>query len=275
MKAAEPALRTIVDVPGRTKPMRRDQRFVLLGSCFAQYMGERFREEGMEAVCNPLGAAYNPESIRIQVQKSLSLALSKGEGTLPLFSTPLEGQSEAVWHCWWANTRFSDTDEERFRETMHGTFARLGNAIREADWLFLTLGTSVCYRLKENGMIVTNCHKVPDRCFEEVWLDTEACTEALCSMMELLARECPGLHVLLTVSPYRYRKYGLHGSQLAKATLLLAVEEVCKRFPLNVNYFPAYEIMMDELRDYRFYADDMIHPAQEAVGHIWNRLWGE
>ncbi|MBQ7460976.1 MAG: GSCFA domain-containing protein [Bacteroidaceae bacterium] len=273
MKAEKTAFRTAPEVPKWTKQMQREHRFVLLGSCFAQYMGERFQSEGMEAVCNPLGAAYNPESIRIQVKESLSIALSKGEDTLPLFSLPLEGKGEAVWRCWWANTLLSDTDEGRFRETIHSTFSLLGNAILKADWLFLTLGTSVCYRLKENGMIVTNCHKVPDKNFEEVWLDTEACTETLCSMMELLARECPKLHVVFTVSPYRYKKYGLHGNQLAKATLLLAVDEVCKRFPENAAYFPAYEIMLDELRDYSFYADDMIHPAPAAVEHIWNRLW--
>lgn len=271
--AEKTVFRTAPEVPKWTKLMQREQRFVLLGSCFAQYMGERFQSEGMEAVCNPLGAAYNPESIRILVQESLSIALSKGEDTLPLFSLPLEGKGEAVWRCWWANTLLSDTDEERFRETIHSTFSLLGNAILKADWLFLTLGTSVCYRLKENGMIVTNCHKVPDRCFEEVRLDTAACTETLCSLMELLVRECPKLHVVFTVSPYRYKKYGLHGSQLAKATLLLAVEEVCKRFPDKAAYFPAYEIMLDELRDYSFYADDMIHPAPAAVEHIWNRLW--
>ena len=295
MLAEKKAFRTIVEVPKWAKQMQREHRFVLLGSCFAQYMGERFQSEGMETVCNPLGAAYNPESIRIQVKESLSLALQRNSlphplqrrGELPLFSLPvnrkedggqftppLEGKGEAVWRCWWANTLLSDTDEERFHETIHSTFSQLGDAIRKADWLFLTLGTSVCYRLKENGMIVTNCHKVPDKYFEEVRLDTEACTETLCSMMELLARECPKLQVVFTVSPYRYKKYGLHGSQLAKATLLLAVDEVCKRFPDRAAYFPAYEIMLDELRDYSFYADDMIHPAPAAVEHIWNRLWG-
>lgn len=266
MKAEKTASRTIVEVPKWTKLMQREQRFVLLGSCFAQYMGERFQSEGMEAVCNPLGAAYNPESIRIQVKKALGC-----EELFTLHSSLF--QYDGKWRCWWANTLLSDTDEERFRKTIHDTFSQLGSALRQADWLFLTLGTSVCYRLKKNGMIVTNCHKVPDKYFDEVRLDTAACTETLCSMMELLARECPELRVVFTVSPYRYKKYGLHGSQLAKATLLLAVDEVCRRFPDKALYFPAYEIMFDELRDYSFYADDMIHPAPAAVEHIWNRLW--
>ena len=296
MKAEETALRTIVEVPKRTNPMQKTHRFVLLGSCFAQYMGERFQKEGMDAVCNPLGAAYNPASIRIQVRIALEseeLRVKSEEYDLQLGSVSNSNSSlstlhsslftlhsslfqyDGKWRCWWANTLLSDTDERRFRQTIQDTFSRLGEALRNADFLFITLGTNVCYRLKENGMIVTNCHKVPDRNFEEVTLDTEACTQTLHGLMELLAKECPRLHVVFTVSPYRYRKYGFHGSQLAKAALLLAVDKICKRFPEKASYFPAYEIMLDELRDYSFYADDMIHPAPAAVDHIWNRLWNK
>ena len=121
-------------------------------------------------------------------------------------------------------------------------------------------------------MTVTNCHKVPSREFEEVTLSLDACTDILCNMLKLLTEECPKLRIVFTVSPYRYRKYGFHGSQLAKATLLLAVDDICKRFPEKASYFPAYEIMLDELRDYSFYADDMIHPAPAAADYIWAKL---
>lgn len=272
MKAEEASFRTIVEVAKWTKPMRKDQHFVLLGSCFAQNMGDMFQSYGLQCICNPLGVTYNPESIAIQVRNSLSLSLSKGEVTLPLFSLPREVTGEAVWRCWWANTLFSDTEEERFRETLQATFSELGKALREADFLFITLGTNVCYRLRENGMVVANCHKVPGSRFEEVTLDTEACRNILCGMTDLLLKECPKLNIVFTVSPYRYKKYGFHESQLAKAALLLAVEDVCTCFPERVGYFPAYEILLDELRDYRFYADDMIHPAPVAVNYIWHRM---
>lgn len=261
MRAEETCFRTEVEVPKWTKPMQKTQHFVLLGSCFAAYIGERFQKEGLDAFCNPMGAAYNPESIAIQVQQAL-----KNDKDLPIF------QFDGKWRCWWANTLITDTDEERFRETIQRTFFKLGRTIKEADWLFLTLGTNVCYKLKENGMIVANCHKVPDKNFEEVTLDIETCVKTLSDMMDLLSKECPQLHVVFTVSPYRYKKYGFHGSQLAKATLLLVVDEICKLFPDKASYFPAYEIMMDELRDYSYYAGDMIHPAPEAVEHIWNKL---
>ena len=275
MRAEDTAFRTIVDVPKWTNPMRQDHRFVLLGSCFAQNIGEYFQSYGLNTVCNPLGVTYNPASLAIQVKESLSLALSQGEGALPestLFSLPSEESGEAVWHCWWAGTLISDTEEGRFRETIQQTFSKLGEAILTADYLFITLGTNVCYRLRENGLTVTNCHKAPSRIFEEVALDVGACLETLGNMMDLLSEKCPKLQVVFTVSPYRYKKYGFHGSQLAKATLLLTIDKICHLYPEKASYFPAYELVLDDLRDYRFYADDMIHPAPTAVRYIWQKM---
>jgi len=271
MKAEDTCFRTIVEVPQWAEPMRADQRFVLLGSCFAQNIGEMFQSYGLQCTCNPLGVTYNPESIAIQVRQALStgnprLATEKDALQSSIFSF------QSSWHCWWASTLLTDTEEERFRTTIQDTFSELGEALRQADFLFVTFGTNVCYRLRENGMTVANCHKVPGNHFEEVTLDTEACLKTLCGMMDLLQEECPKLRVVFTVSPYRYKKYGFHGSQLAKATLLLTVDELCRRYPEKASYFPAYEILLDELRDYRFYADDMIHPAPAAVNYIWQRL---
>lgn len=133
----------------------------------------------------------------------------------------------------------------------------------------MTLGTNHVYILKETGEIVDNCQKRPQRLFEEKALTVDACADALSEAIELLNK---GVRFLLTVSPIRYRKYGYHGSQLSKATLLLAADEVCRRYPHQVDYFPAYEIVNDELRDYRFYADDMLHPSSKAVEYIWERF---
>ena len=269
MKAEETLFRTIVEVPRWASPMQAHQRFVLLGSCFAQNMGERFQDYNLNALCNPLGVTYNPESVAIQVRK----ALEREELNM---ESPKQDASvfflDGFWRCWWASTLLNDTEEDRFRSTIRSTFRTLGEALRGADFLFVTLGTNVCYRLRESGMIVANCHKAPGKLFDELSLDTEACVETLSGMMELLTRECPNLQVVFTVSPYRYKKYGYHGSQLSKATLLLAVDRICRLYPKKASYFPAYEIVLDELRDYRFYADDMIHPAPSAVNYIWQRL---
>ena len=143
--------------------------------------------------------------------------------------------------------------------------------------VFLTLGTNHVYRLKETGEIVDNCEKRPQRLFREEQLTVDECCAALQQSVELLLQYRPDAQVVLTVSPIRYRKYGYHGSQLSKAALLLSVEQVASKFKglgsqHQVHYFPAFEILMDELRDYRFYAPDMLHPSPQAVGYIWERL---
>jgi hypothetical protein len=144
--------------------------------------------------------------------------------------------------------------------------------------VFITLGTNHVYRLKETGKIVDNCQKRPARLFSEEQLNIDECAATLLQAIGLLRSRRSDVHVVLTVSPIRYRKYGMHGSQLSKATLLLAVEKVIKDRSLtpsphsSVSYFPAYEIVLDELRDYRFYADDMLHPSPMAVEYIWQQI---
>ena len=137
---------------------------------------------------------------------------------------------------------------------------------------FLTLGTNHVYRLKETGEIVDNCQKRPQSLFTEEELSVDACADYLQRAIDLLRVKNPEVHIVLTVSPIRYRKYGYHGSQLSKATLLLAVQKVSVNLCQSVAYFPAYEIVNDELRDYRFYKEDMLHPSDQAVTYIWERL---
>lgn len=142
----------------------------------------------------------------------------------------------------------------------------------EADVAVLTLGTNHVYRLKETGEIVDNCQKRPQRLFDELVLTTEECVRAIDNCVETLLRRNAETHIVLTVSPIRYAKYGFHGSRLSKAALLMAADQVCRRYPARVDYFPAYEIMNDELRDYRFYKPDMLHPSEQAVELIFSRF---
>lgn len=136
---------------------------------------------------------------------------------------------------------------------------------------FLTLGTNHVYRLRETGEIVDNCQKRPQSLFQEEVLTAGECVDYLSQAITTLHEHCGDVKIMVTVSPIRYRKYGYHASQLSKATLLLAADEVARRYDY-VSYFPAYEIVLDELRDYRFYQPDMIHPSQQAVEYIWERL---
>lgn len=139
------------------------------------------------------------------------------------------------------------------------------------DVVVFTLGTNHVYRLKETGEIVDNCRKRPQRLFQEEELTIDQCTNALAEAVEILRGINPAVKVIVTVSPIRYAKYGFHGSQLSKATLLLAADKLCREVKC-CNYFPAYEIVNDELRDYRFYREDMLHPSEQTVSYIWERF---
>lgn len=136
----------------------------------------------------------------------------------------------------------------------------------------LTLGTNHVYILKETGEIVDNCRKRPQRLFREELLTVDVCLDYLSRAVETLISRNPDVRVVVTVSPIRYAKYGFHGSALSKAVLLLAADRLASDYPDVVEYFPAYEIVNDELRDYRFYAEDMLHPSQQAVAYIWERF---
>ena len=158
---------------------------------------------------------------------------------------------------------------ERFVKQGDGSFVTSAGVTKEPSpcFTFLTLGTNHVYRLKETGEIVDNCQKRPQSLFTEEELSVDACADYLTKAIDLLHQLNPDMRIVLTVSPIRYRKYGYHGSQLSKATLLLATRQVS-----GASYFPAYEIVNDELRDYRFYQADMLHPSDQAVEYIWQRL---
>lgn len=154
------------------------------------------------------------------------------------------------------------------------TIARLSDELPpddRVDTVVITLGTNHIYILRATGEVVDNCQKRPQQLFEEREMTVDDTVESLEQTIALIAHRWPDAHVILTVSPIRYRKYGLHGSQLSKSVLLLATAEIERRHP-HVSYFPSYEIMNDELRDYRFYEEDMLHPSSQAVEFIWQRF---
>ena len=163
---------------------------------------------------------------------------------------------------------------ERLVKQGDGSFVTSAGVTKEPSpcFTFLTLGTNHVYRLKETGEIVDNCQKRPQSLFIEEELSVDECADYLMKAIDLLHQMNPEMRIVLTVSPIRYRKYGYHGSQLSKATLLLAVDKIHKHPCKSVAYFPAYEIINDELRDYRFYKEDMLHPSDQAVEYIWQRF---
>lgn len=223
--------RTEVLIPKPSFCIRPLQRMLFVGSCFADNIGRRFEEEKFRAVVNPYGVMYNPVSILHTVGRYVD------ENRNSLAAAILEEES--------------------------GTEVPLVAVF--------TLGTNHVYRLKETGEIVDNCQKRPQRLFQEEELTIDQCRDALAEAVDKLRGIVPGVQVIITVSPIRYAKYGFHGSQLSKATLLLAADRLCREYGC-CSYFPAYEIVNDELRDYRFYKEDMLHPSDQAVAYIWERF---
>lgn len=223
--------RTEVLIPNPSFSIRPLQRMLFVGSCFADNIGRRFEEEKFRAVVNPYGVMYNPVSILHTVGRYVD------ENRDSLAAARPEGESG-----------------------------------REVPLVAVfTLGTNHVYRLKETGEIVDNCQKRPQRLFQEEELTIDQCRDALAEAVDKLRGIVPGVQVIITVSPIRYAKYGFHGSQLSKATLLLAADRLCREYGC-CSYFPAYEIVNDELRDYRFYKEDMLHPSDQAVAYIWERF---
>ena len=211
------------------------ERMLFVGSCFADNIGRRFVDDKFRATVNPYGVMYNPASIMHTVKR--------WTGEL------VAAQSEA-----------SDS----------------GSNVRQAtdeapQTAVFTLGTNHVYILNETGEIVDNCRKRPQRLFTERELSVDECAYYLREAVTMLRQINPSVRIIITVSPIRYAKYGFHGSQLSKATLLLAADKLTKEMD-NVVYFPAYEIVNDELRDYRFYREDMLHPTDQAVEYIWQRF---
>jgi hypothetical protein len=163
---------------------------------------------------------------------------------------------------------FSAPSQEEALALVNSRLAKAKENLAKADWLVMTWGTAYVYIHQEMQKVVGNCHKQPDKTFRRLMLNAEAFVEECRGVLKKCREVNPNLKVLFTVSPIRHAKDGMHGNQLSKATLLLAIDEICRTCP-NCFYFPSYEIIMDELRDYRFYADDMIHLSSKSVEYIW------
>ena len=255
--------RTFVEFAMPGVSVRPVHRLTLLGSCFAEHIGGCMARAGLDVHVNPFGVLYNPLSISAAC---MSWVLEGGLPDQCFFET------DGVWNCWLNDSSFAAESLEACRARLEEVRRVEASRLRSLDYLFLTLGTNRCYELKDGGLVVGNCHKQPERLFVERQMDVAEVVATLGQTLEKLWEVRPSLQVVFTVSPYRYAKYGYHGSQLGKSVLLLAVDELCRRYEGRCHYFPAYEIVLDELRDYRFYAADMLHPSDSAVSYIWERF---
>ena len=249
-------LQTEIKIQPIDQPIAYGDGLVFLGSCFADEVGGICRGLGFDALVNPFGVLYNPASIAQSIER-LSSGKSFAQDEVIAVG---EGQYCTFSH----NTAFWQAKEEALLESVNKGLETAHERFLNAKWVIVSLGTSWVFRHKEMRQVVSNCHKLPARQFDREFLPVEQSVDYLTRM--LLAH--PDKHYIFTVSPLRHLKDGLHENQVSKAALLLAVDQVCHQFG-NAHYFPAYEILLDELRDYRFYKEDMVHPTEQAVRYIW------
>ncbi|WP_279159362.1 GSCFA domain-containing protein [Muribaculum intestinale] len=256
--------RTIVQpLKGYQGLVSHDQPVVMLGSCFTDNIGGCLLGGGFPACVNPCGTLYNPASIASAL---LDILYERPYTRDDLF------QHEGLWHSWSHHSRFSGPDPDAVAEHINKSQAEALKALSKASALFITFGTSWIFRLTEEGRVVANCHKKPATLFQREMLNTQKVYGLWKKMLRELQARYPALKTVFTVSPIRHLADGAHGNQASKSTLLLAIDQLTQEFKDTSLYFPAYEIMMDDLRDYRFYAADMLHPSPVAVAYIYDKF---
>jgi hypothetical protein len=237
------------------KTIDHNSRIVMLGSCFAENIGKKLIDCGFNVVMNPMGILYNP----ISIFSTLSRIIEGREFTEnELF------QHNGLWASFMHHGSFSHSDKSEALKLMNEKLHQGHKQLKNATHLIITFGSAEVY--EHNGLVVSNCHKLPSREFTHRLLSID---EIITSSISLSSLN-PQLSTIFTISPVRYLGNGAHHGQINKATLLLATEQLCQT--TGAKYFPSYEIMMDELRDYRYYAADMIHPSEIAVEYIFERF---
>lgn len=239
------------------------ERLLLMGSCFATNIGTRLVEAKFACDVNPYGVLYNPMSISAALREALEGKVYRADD--------LQAHG-GLWHSPMHHGDFSAPTAEEALERINTRLEVLREELKGLDVLVATWGTAWVYEDAQTGRIVGNCHKRPERCFRRRRLTVEEVADDWCDLVGRLRAANPRLRVLLTVSPIRHLRDGLHANQLSKATLLLAADRLVEAMPDVVGYFPAYELLNDELRDYRFYAADMVHPSDVAVDYVWQRF---
>ncbi len=232
---------------------------VLLGSCFVEHMGEKLRYFKFRELQNPFGILFHPAAIA-NLTERIKTGQAYTEGDI--------FQHNGRWHCFDTHSDRSGNTPGEVVTGINKTIANASDYLRTATHVIITLGTAWGYRLNETGILVANCHKVPQSRFSKELASVTAIEEDIIRIRENLRAVNPGIHLIFTISPVRHLKDGFVENQRSKAHLITALHRVLE----EDTYFPSYEIVMDELRDYRFYAEDMIHPGKTAIDYIWEKF---
>ena len=246
-------------------PFRLDHHsnILMMGSCFTDHIGQQLKKYLFPVCINPFGVIYNP----LSVKKGLLSLLNREAYT----ADDLQKHHE-LWFSFDHYTGFSSPDRELALQNINKSFSIAKSFLQTTRYLVITLGTAWVYRYKATGEVVCNCHKIPSSRFLRSRLSVDEIITAYQSLLPALWDKDPDLNVILTVSPIRHWKDGANGNQLSKATLLLAIDQLIEQFSAHLFYFPSYEIVMDELRDYRYYGEDLLHLSATATKYIWDKF---
>ncbi|MFO7574494.1 MAG: GSCFA domain-containing protein [Bacteroidales bacterium] len=256
--------RTEVKIEPQRRLIDYSTPVMFIGSCFSGEMASKMKEGLMPVLSNPTGVVYNPVSVSSALR---SLIAGK------IFTEDDLWFHNGKWLSFAHYTDFSDDDRDICLERINRVASEASGFIKRTGFLFITFGTARIYRRVDTGEAVSNCHKIPASFFSRELLSVSSIVKDWSELIEELYRFNPDLSVIFTISPVRHWKDGAHGNQVSKSVLFLAVEELQKIFPAT-RYFPSYELLLDDLRDYRFYADDMLHPSDAATDYIWKKFSG-
>ncbi|MGM9835558.1 MAG: GSCFA domain-containing protein [Muribaculaceae bacterium] len=253
-------LRTAIKIDERRGTITHSDATVLLGSCFSDNIGARMRTAMMNVDVNAFGPIYNPLSIATNLQRAID-------------GTPLMGDdvflAGGMWNSFLFHSKMSRSNKLRALEGMNRRIASCHEHLLNARTLIVTLGTAMVYRHRPTGCVVSNCHKLPGHEFARSMASIDDMTDALHRTFNNLLKLNSGINIIITVSPIRHIADGLSQNSLSKAMLRVVADNLVRLMPDKIVYFPSYEIVMDDLRDYRFYAADMVHPSDVAVEYIW------
>ena len=251
--------------PQRDNPIDYKSNLLLLGSCFVENIGSKLNYFKFQNLQNPFGVLFHPKAI----ETLISNAVQKKE----YFDEDVFFHNEQ-WHCFEAHSKLNNVSKEGLLKGLNGTISSTHQCINTSTHIIITLGTAWVYRHVETDKIVANCHKVPQKQFVKKLMRVDEIVESLENIVSLIKQANPKATIIFTVSPVRHVKDGFVENTQSKAHLITAVHQVINGPSIGVSghYFPSYEIMMDELRGYRFYAEDMIHPNQTAINYIWEKF---
>ena len=254
-------LQTYIEIPKSENHIEHHHTLMTFGSCFSDNMGEKLEQLKFNILLNPFGVIFNPVSIAQSISRLLE---NKTFSIEELF------YANDCWNSFAHHSRFSNASKEQSLLNINQSFRTSSEKLKKTNFLLITFGTAWTYFHKEKGITVANCHKLPSDVFERKLLKPEEIVETYLQLMQSLKTVNPNIRFIYTISPVRHLKDGAHGNQVSKSVLQLAIHELIKTEPCE--YFPAYEILLDELRDYRFYEQDMVHPSDIAIEYIFEKF---